>query len=288
MLTPKDIGSGGKPIVDPRKSPGRIRDQADFYFPEAAISMTTGVVYYDSTNKRFSIKEVDGVLDALTLEGHPAAYFEVAGTAAALDALHLVAYAHADIALNTAARHSHANKTLLDTYTQTDADLASAVSLKHAAVTASNPIGLTGQDLSLKYSTTDFGLDGSGNIQLVRREIVRQYHMQSMTGVLTSGRKSAFLYFPRGATIDQVRLAADVSGSITVDFWKKAFGTDPTDGDSITGGAPAALTAAQFGTIDISAWTKTITAGDCIVFNVDADATSITALDIFIRLTETD
>jgi hypothetical protein len=33
---------------------------------------------------------------------------------------------------NTAARHSHANKALLDTYTQSEALLASAVSLRHA------------------------------------------------------------------------------------------------------------------------------------------------------------
>jgi len=36
-----------------------------------------------------------------------------------------------DVAANTAARHSHANKALLDTYTQTEVDLADAVSKKH-------------------------------------------------------------------------------------------------------------------------------------------------------------
>ena len=36
-----------------------------------------------------------------------------------------------DVAANTAVRHSHANKALLDTYTQTEVDLADAVSKKH-------------------------------------------------------------------------------------------------------------------------------------------------------------
>jgi hypothetical protein len=44
---------------------------------------------------------------------------------------HEALYAHDQIALNSAARHSHANKALLDTYDQTNADLLDAVSKKH-------------------------------------------------------------------------------------------------------------------------------------------------------------
>lgn len=39
-----------------------------------------------------------------------------------------------DIASNTSARHTHSNKALLDTYTQTEANLADAVAKKHTAV----------------------------------------------------------------------------------------------------------------------------------------------------------
>ena len=41
---------------------------------------------------------------------------------------------NADVAANTADRHTHSNKALLDTYTQTEADLADAVAKKHTAV----------------------------------------------------------------------------------------------------------------------------------------------------------
>jgi hypothetical protein len=40
--------------------------------------------------------------------------------------------ANSAVAANTAARHTHANKALLDTYDQTNANLADAVSKKHA------------------------------------------------------------------------------------------------------------------------------------------------------------
>jgi hypothetical protein len=41
--------------------------------------------------------------------------------------------ANSDVAANTAARHTHANKALLDTYTQSNADIANAISNTHAS-----------------------------------------------------------------------------------------------------------------------------------------------------------
>jgi len=53
---------------------------------------------------------------------HPAADIEDFDTAVS---------ANTDVAANTADRHAHANKALLDTYDQTNADLSDAVSKKH-------------------------------------------------------------------------------------------------------------------------------------------------------------
>ena len=57
-----------------------------------------------------------------------------------------------DVAANTNARHTHSNKALLDTYTQSEADLADAVSKKHDAVTVTDSseidFTLTGQDIT--------------------------------------------------------------------------------------------------------------------------------------------
>ena len=83
-----------------------------------------------------------------------------------------------DVNANTAARHTHANKALLDTYTQTEANLADAVSKKHDPVTVTDSseldFTLTGQDITgaLKtttvtpgsYTNADITVDSKGRI----------------------------------------------------------------------------------------------------------------------------
>lgn len=58
-----------------------------------------------------------------------------------------------DVAANTSARHTHSNKALLDTYTQTEANLADAVSKKHShsnltALNAVEGVNTGDQDIS--------------------------------------------------------------------------------------------------------------------------------------------
>lgn len=83
-----------------------------------------------------------------------------------------------DVSANTSARHAHNNKALLDTYTQTEANLSSAVSLKHSPVTVTDSseidFTLTWQDVtaSLKtttvspwsYTNTNITVDSKGRI----------------------------------------------------------------------------------------------------------------------------
>jgi len=66
-----------------------------------------------------------------------------------------------EVADNTTARHTHANKALLDTYTQTEANLASAVSLKHNSVTIGTANGLSLATQALSLGLASAGVTGA-------------------------------------------------------------------------------------------------------------------------------
>ncbi|WP_287568809.1 phage baseplate assembly protein V [Thermosipho sp. (in: thermotogales)] len=78
-----------------------------------------------------------------------------------------------DVVANTSARHTHSNKSLLDTYTQTEANLADAVSKKHLqntdnTLTSStvNTVNTTGIGNIVDFkvnNTTKTSIDNSGN-----------------------------------------------------------------------------------------------------------------------------
>lgn len=60
-----------------------------------------------------------------------------------------------EISANTAARHTHSNKSLLDTYTQTEANLADAVSKKHTHSNKTVLDGITAAKLLPTVTTSD-------------------------------------------------------------------------------------------------------------------------------------
>ena len=68
---------------------------------------------------------------------------------------------------------------------------------------------------------------------------------------------------------------ADQSGSIVIDIWKDTYASfPPDDGDSITASAPPTISGAlKAQDATLTAWTKTINAGDILAFNVDSVAT---------------
>jgi hypothetical protein len=80
-------------------------------------------------------------------------------------------------------------------------------------------------------------------------------------------------------------LLADQSGSIVVDIWKDAYGAyPPNSGDSITASAKPTLSSASKNTnATLTGWTKTITAGDTLRFNVDS-ITTITRVTLVLKL----
>lgn len=108
---------------------------------------------------------------------------------------------------------------------------------------------------------------------------------------ITTGVKG-FLEIPFACGITQVTTLGDQTGSIVVDIWKCSYAnfdiaTHPVDADSITAAAPptiAAAVKAQDSTL--TGWTKAITAGDILAFNVDS-VTDIERVTISLKCTKT-
>lgn len=77
------------------------------------------------------------------------------------------------------------------------------------------------------------------------------------------------------ATINQVTLLADQSGSIVVDIWKDTYANyPPTVADTITASAkPTLSTANKSKDSTLTGWTTSISAGDTLRFNVDSITT---------------
>lgn len=103
---------------------------------------------------------------------------------------------------------------------------------------------------------------------------------------ITTGVKGD-VEIPFGCTITQVTLLADQSGSIVVDIWKDVYANfPPTDADSITASAPPTISSAtKSQDATMTGWTKNITQGDVLRFNVDSCVT-ITRCTVSLAVTK--
>jgi len=101
---------------------------------------------------------------------------------------------------------------------------------------------------------------------------------------ITTGQKG-HLEIPFACTIQQVTMLADQSGSIVVDIWKDTYANfPPTDADSITASAPPTISSAQKSQDStLTGWTKSISSGDILAFNVDS-CTTITRVTISLKV----
>lgn len=102
---------------------------------------------------------------------------------------------------------------------------------------------------------------------------------------ITTGLKG-FLIFTYSATITSWAIIADASGSISVDVWK-ANGSVPVIGNSITGGNPPLLSAAQYsGLVTPVNWsTLNIIPGDVMGFNVSSTGGVIQRVTLALQTT---
>ncbi len=100
---------------------------------------------------------------------------------------------------------------------------------------------------------------------------------------ITIGEKG-HLEIPFACTIQRVTMEADQTGSIVVDIWKDTYANfPPTDADSITAAAPPTISSAQKSQDStLTGWTKSISAGDILAFNVDS-CTAITRVTISLK-----
>ncbi len=87
--------------------------------------------------------------------------------------------------------------------------------------------------------------------------------------VLTAGKKGQ-LVIPYSATINNVTLIADQSGTVQIDINKSTYSGFPTT-SSITASAVPALSSAQkYQDSTLTGWTTAITAGDILEYEVDS------------------
>jgi len=118
------------------------------------------------------------------------------------------------------------------------------------------------------YAALEFVIDGGG-------------------AAITTGIKGD-IEVPFACTISAVTLLADQSGSIVVDVWKDTYANfPPTDADSITSATPPTIsTATKAQDTTLTSWTKSITAGNILRFNVDS-CTTITRVTVSIKVLKT-
>ena len=136
-------------------------------------------------------------------------------------------------------------------------------------LTASN-IGSTvqGYNADLPIAEIAFVIDGGG-------------------AAIATGLKG-FVEVPFNCQIDRVALLADRAGSIVVDIWKDAYANyPPSDADSITASAPPTISSSvKSEDATLTGWTKVISAGDILAFNVDS-VSAIQLVTVSLKVTKT-
>jgi hypothetical protein len=101
---------------------------------------------------------------------------------------------------------------------------------------------------------------------------------------ITTGQKG-HLIAPFSGTITVAEIEADQSGSIVVDIWKDIYTNfPPTVADSICAAAKPTLSGADKNRdTTLTGWTKSVTKGDVLAYNVDS-ASTVTRVTVTLYL----
>lgn len=128
-------------------------------------------------------------------------------------------------------------------------------------------------------------LDGEGKVTASQLQpAMINFAIDGGAQAITTGLKG-FAVVPFDCTIDRVDIIADQTGSIVVDVWRDTYANHPpTDADSITSATPPTLSNAIKATnTTLTGWTRQLTEGDILAFNVDSAAT-VTSVTVAIKV----
>lgn len=114
------------------------------------------------------------------------------------------------------------------------------------------------------------------------------YSIDGNGSVITTGVVGVGVTVPFNCTINSVTLLANATGSIVIDIWKDTYANfPPTVSDSICASAkPTISSGIKSEDTTLTGWTKTISAGDVLYFNVDS-CVSITNCLLTLKVTRT-
>lgn len=186
----------------------------------------------------------------------------------------------------TAAEAETIADTVLGVHTSdtVDAHDASAVSLLDAGNYYS---GTTVEDALQEIGAGGIGGGGGGS-----GTIAMNFVIDGGTAAITTGSKG-MVRVPVAATLVEVALLADQSGSIVVDIRRTPYadyqpGTHPVSGDSIIGGSgtkPTISSTYKSSDTTFTSWADTtLDAGDILEFYVDS-ATTIRKVTVYMKVT---
>lgn len=138
-----------------------------------------------------------------------------------------------------------------------------------------------------KYLTTDGNTLSWGTVSISSTAAIG-YVIDGGGAAITAGTLKNSLRIPFACTINSVSLLADQTGSIVIDIWKDTYANyPPTVADSICASAKPTLTSAiKSEDTTLTGWTKTISAGDVLLFNVDS-ASTVQNVTLILKVTKT-
>ena len=171
--------------------------------------------------------------------------------------------------------------TTVGSFTQTQINATSATSASYSlsAVSSSYATSASYSDISISSSYAVSSVSSSYTPQTKTFGIT----IDGGGSAITTGIKGD-ITIPFDCTIDSWYLVADTVGSIVIDIWKDAFSNyPPTVLDSIAGTEKPTLSSGTSASdTNLTTWSKTVTAGDVIRFNVDSVST-LTRVNLTIK-----
>ena len=144
-------------------------------------------------------------------------------------------------------------------------------------VTCDSGVTIDGTDISAHVADVDAHHTEEAGLEI----IIGDGTNEISTGV------AGDIEVPYACTIVSAELYADQSGSIVIDIWKDTHANfPPTNDDSITASAPPTLSSADHGQdTTLTGWTKSLSKGDILRFNVDS-VTTCTRVTLVLRVTK--